>query len=408
MFFFILFAIDSPGQTLLNTGASIDDLASLNATTASPDPLSASYRNPAGLSLNHAIIGVSLSFQSSWLKINNNSSNDTVLMEGVQFASPINVFGLKNRLFFGLTMVTPGLKIYRIRALPQQTPQMLFVREESKRLDLAASLGFKITDWLALGAGVTVEPEVNGDVTVDFTRQAKTSKTDVDVLLRPAVVLGLKVGQFKGLSLGIVYRQGNYTPLNIPVNVKVSDQIPEVRMIVKANDLFTPSMLDSALSYHYKTFDFYLDVGVLFFSSMKQPSPDVYLLDSKGNISSSTHNLSPGGRTVVVPAAAIKYRPDAWITLIGGYAFKPSVVKEQSDVTNLLDSPGHSIGLGMDMDFYKGFRIPIGVSVGVKTDIYMKQTDTKLVFVPDNPGYPHITYRAVDLIGGIGLWLRTQ
>lgn len=402
----VLFACPLYAQGFMMYGTTRMDAARAGTGTGWTDPLSAAYRNPAFLVTGNTKISLGGMLVIDSNKVNGTNHKDYSGIEEIAFASPLPIFGLKNRLFIGFALQTPGTKVYSINAMPVTQPQFMFLRPSVKRLNLAVSIAVRILDNLSIGAGFTVLPQVNGTVTVDFTTSGQASATQVDVKLRFAPVVGIAYQPTKFLSLGIAYRGGNKTPLSIPVTVRVSDQIPDIFARIDAQELYAPHVISAGAAFHFGRFRVAADLNYLLYSSLVQPSPDVYLMDSSGKVTKASVTPSPGPRNVFSPSASFTYSPADYISLTTGYSFMPSVLKEQTGQTNLLDCPKHTVSIGAGLDLYKLVHIPMGMDFSTTFTFYTGQTDEKSSFIPENPGYPSISYKAYSINAGLSLWVR--
>lgn len=409
---FIIFAVfighSVLAQGFMMYGTTREDAARAGTGTGWTDPLSAAYRNPAFLVTNHTEISLGGMMVVDSSKVNSNRRTAYSSIEELAFASPLPIFGLKNRLFIGLALQTPGTKVYSINAMPVTQPQFLFLRPSVRRLDLAVSMAVRILDNLSIGAGFTVLPQVDGKVTVDFTTSGQASATQVDVRLRFAPVVGIAYQPTKFLSLGLAYRGGNRTPLSIPVTVRVSDQIPDIFARIDAQELYAPHVISAGAAFHFGKVRLAADLNYLLYSSLAQPSPNVFLMDSSGKVTKASVTPSPMPRNVFNPSVAFTYMPTNYVSLTTGYSFMPSVLDEQTGRTNLLDCPKHTITIGAGLDLYKLAHLPMGVDFSTSFTVYAGQIDAKAKLMPQNPGYPSISYNGFSATVGLSLWVRFQ
>ncbi len=412
LLFFIAFAVMWTqvlyAQGFMMYGVTRRDAAGSGTGTGWTSPLSAAYRNPAFLMADRPVLSLGAFMVADHTNIDRNTHTGYSGIEELAFASPIPLFGLKNRLFLGLDLQTPGTKVYSINALPVTQPQYLFLRPSVRRLDLAVAMAVRILDNLSVGAGFTVQPQVDGTVTVDFTRSGKASATQVDVRLRFAPVVGIAYQPAKWLSLGVAYRGGNHTPLTIPVTVRVSDQIPDIYTRIDARELYSPHIISAGAAFRFNRFRLAADLNYLIYSNLVQPSPEVYLMNSSDKVTKASIPPSPGPRNVFNPSAAITYMPQKYLYLTGGYSFMPAVLKEQAGATNLLDCPKHTISLGMGLDLDKLVHVPMGMDLASTFTVYASQNDAKTRFMPDNPGYPSISYKGFSATVGLDIWVRIR
>ena len=335
-----------------------------SAGTAAADGVGAGYYNPAAITRSRALsvclgILVADDFLKSTGSQGSESGADIAASIHYQLgiAAPVPMGGvMKERIFVALAASFPQDEIYDVDLPDSRELSFPFWEARNRRLVLSASVAGRITDWLSASIGLTLLPDVAGDVQVNLldSNGRNAGRIQVDYDLAP--VAGLYVTPLPWLSLGVVYRGEHSTNINLPVAVEVLSGVPPVAATIVAPAYAQPHQV--AVGVATRAFDGLLiaaDLSWSNYSRFRYSSPSVTSFDTEGEV------LQTGEVPVVQmsdtfsPRLGVEWEALGWLALRGGYGFVPSPVPPQTQSTNLLDAHRHVLSLGLGFDIPKSW-----------------------------------------------------
>lgn len=404
-------------------GATSANIAMGGGATGLAGSYDACWYNPAGLGqLDGFDLGIGTLIYRPFLKATTHAQDGTgrlvpttsahadttrALMD-LGLASPIPL-GQKHKrlLFWGLHVAFPIGSIYAVRERPVQEAYFPFLEDRNRRLVLNAALALR-WKWAMLGAGLSMLPDVIGRVDVDFTQGSQANQALVDVNMSLAPTVGAMVEPLPGLTIGFTWRGANRTYIEIPVTAVLSDKIAAVRVKVLAHDYSTPHQLALGAAYRTDRFTVAGDVTYSLYRDFQQSAPRVILYSSgtDGRIVKETR--PPDARFADTFAVRVggEYRPLRALAIRAGFGWVQSPVPAQTGITNLLDGDRFTGSLGLGFDAAGVGGPPIGVDVHVAYAGMVGHRDAKMLFEPDNPGYPYVGSEGGVLNAGMTLKVR--
>lgn len=377
--------------------------------TGAASSYEAAYYNPAGLArLSSPELGIGVLLWRPVLSINGQDSdaNVTRALIDAGFATPIPLGrGLGNLLFLGVNLAFPGSTLYAIREAPRAEPRFPFLEDRNRRLVLNLAMAVRISRMLSLGAGLSLLPDVLGDVKVDLTQAGTENATSVDVKMHLSPNVGVLVEPVEGLALGLAWRGANRTWLSIPVSVKV-DQAGSIDLEVLAYDYSTPHQVALGAAWRRPRFEVAADVTYSFYRYFRQSSPTVNLLKADGSVDQTSPVPDPGFHDTWAVRLGGEYRVlEPWTVRVG-FGFVQSPVPAQTGETNLLDGDRFTLSLGSGFDLSGIDGPPIQVDGHFAWSGIVSNEDAKSDVLVGNPGYPTIEGSGSVFSGGVSVKVR--
>ena len=401
LFSFITGASANPEETF-GVGARATGVG--GALTSVAMSYDATFYNPAALSrVPSPEAGFGFFLYRPFFEINKSPSdaNKTQFLLNMGFASNFPLpFKKKDLLFIGFNVSLPPDRLYSIQALPSHEPHFVFFETRNKRLAVDFALALKVHRTFSIGAGFSVLPNIYGDVKVDLTKGDTESIVSVDVKPQLSANAGIILNPFKGLSLALSWRGANKTAINIPVSVFVQ-QLPPIDLQIEAWEYSTPHTVTFGAGYDFGRFLVALDFSYYFFRDFYASVPTITLYGGQGtrNVFYSKVSGFHNSIAVRIGGEAKVTRP---LTLRSGFSFVQSPVPAQEELSNILDCNRLAWSIGAGLDFP---NVPeLSMDLAFSYMYLIKNHDEKMVFAPQNRGYPNISYGG-HLVG-FGMTLR--
>ncbi len=382
-----------------------------SASAALVDEPAAAYLNPAGLvvprqpsvTLGYDALVYDLEIDGARADLSSVSS----LVFGTTFPIPLErVIGV--RAAFGISIQMSG-DVLLEQAVPFPTvPHFILHQNTARLLHLLPALAFEPWPGVEVGAGFLLFDNTvgalelglgaRGDATFDVDQELKT-------ILSPLVGIQLDGHAFAaaldGWRAGLVFRDSFDVPYRIPVNAFLGG-LPLV-VDFSATALYTPQQVEAGLAWSPST-DLTFAGEVLWNRWSQFPDPALAIdLDLTIPVLPIVFTDSllrdPGFRDTWSGRLGV----EAWIersetldvALRAGYAFEPTPVPEQTDVTNLLDSDRHLVSAGVGLRchelFGEALPHPLRVDGYFQAQLLPSRTHAKSADVPaDDAGYPEV------------------
>lgn len=373
------------------------------AGTASATDVDATYYNPAAaVRADGFVAKVGFLVADDFFEVNGADADlDTIALVEAGFAAALPLPGvMKDRLYLALAVALPHDGLYAVAMPDDETITLPLWDSRNRRIVLEAALAGRVTDWLALGIGASLLPDVYGRVQADLLSGGGTNDARVDVHYDFNVTAGLLVTPVPWLSFGVSYRGAHYTTVDIPVDVDVSDELPPVRVNVNGPDHAVPH--EVALGFEAQVpgeVTVSADVTWYDYSAFRYSSPTVTVLDSDDGIVTETKPATAKLRDVFAVRLGAEWRALPWLLVRGGYGYVPSPFGRQEGTTNLLDADRNVVSLGLGFDLpgnwlWEGIG-RVAIDLHGQVSILRERAFAKSTLLPDNPGYP-----SVSLSGG--------
>ena len=388
------------------------------ALTAAVRDYTAAYYNPAALATTDGEMNFGLGFQASFPQLDvdralpfcGDGADACTQRYGVGGYSPfgnidprafsgftlgaLTPFGglLDNRVAFGICVYLPANNLIRAEGLDPQKPQFYAYQSLPDKFNILAALAYRPVDWVSLGVGVQVLANLDGSVNLDLdVLNHRYDRTDLVVKVRPKANLtaGLLFEPVAGLRIGAAYRGDLDLYYDLPVVADLGTLL-ELEIAAAETVLYTPHQISAGVSYELAEPHLVFAVDVLYamWSLAPDPSPQVTLnlggelLEGFGL--ADTLDVNMAGRKIdlafvdtLSPRVGVEYAPAYWVTLRGGYFFRPTPAPKQTGATNYLDNDAHGVSLGVAFTFKDPFEVhpnPTVLDVGNQLTLLNRRT----------------------------------
>jgi len=441
----VAFTFAGPGgaaaNPLDNFGFGSRAVAMGGAVAALADDFSSAYYNPAGLTATDELtVSLGYFFADPHLTLNGMDINEDQtrgLLFG--FASPMELFGVK--IVSGLSAHLPDKRLGRSLALPWAQPRFIMYSERSQRIAMLFPWAFELAEWLSVGAALQMLVDTGGGP--DFilyqsgipAYEGLRSEGSISTIQKPVFFpnAGLRLGPFKGLSLGLAYKGKSETEYVIPLTVRISPleikapffgaitimELEEslVSMYQWMFVFFAPHQVTLGLAYEFgDKLKLAFDVTWQDWSDFKNPAPEGATAIEGGlrDLIGQTPNFRipvPNYHDEWVPAVGLEFlalqseKLDLFVR--AGYVFRASPVPDQGMYTGYLDSDTHipSIGVGFVLrDITRVLDKPIGIDIHYQQVVLSKRYSVRL----DPASDPYGDLEAEGAIYNIGCTLTVR
>lgn len=378
------------------------------AVTASADDATAAYYNPAGLGFAGVSGRTSLSLGYGggvpFVDVARQRTNPEALerhptrephYEGWVTLGSVFPLGskLKNLASIGLLISMPQDKLVTVESLDPRDPQWLRYQSHTDRLSLALSLGVRLGDYVAVGAGVNVMAGVVGRIVFEiepFTRQVERRDLSIELQLRGAPIAGVVITPGPRLKLGVSYRGALGLDIEMPTTLGMGE-LGTLFLDVGGLVHYTPHELSFGAQY---VVDDRLSLSADLLWSMWRFAPypaTSVAVDYGGEVPESvgldealtfrTRDPATGFQDTLTPSISAQYvLPDDMTRLRVGYAYRPTYVPNQRQASNYLDATAHVVGLGLTLaiiDPSEFFSRPIMVDLAAQAHVMQRRVVTK-------------------------------
>lgn len=386
------------------------------AATAAATDLDAAFYNPAAVIRTRDVaVGLGLLVADDFLASSGDEPNlrTHVLFEG-GLAAPLPLGEtLRERVFVSLAVAVPHTGFYDVDQPDDESVTFPFWDSRNRRVVFTGALAVRVFDWLGLGIGTTLLPDVRGTVQVDLSGSADRNASRVEVDYDFAPTAGLLVEPLPWLAIGVTYRGAHSTQIDLPVDVSITENLTvaarvtapayalphEVAVGVQVRPLDVLTLTADATWYDY--------------SSFRYASPDVTVYDANGdptNEGDEGKAARVAFEDVVAVRAGAEWAVLPWLLLRAGYGFQPSPVPAQSGRTNLLDGDRHVVALGAGIDLPAAWLwedvTRLAVDLHLQVTALGRREFEKDALDPENPGYPSISVSGGTFSAGasVRLW----
>jgi hypothetical protein len=332
-----------------------EGIAAINARAARAEDGTATFYNPGGLGFGRGTglsvaptVGVSaLSAQGRALPL------EDPFGVALSFATTIPLSGpLHDRIRVGFGGYFLPTGVLHLLARPIDAPVFPYYDNRTQRLVLIPALAVRLTERLAVGAGVNVLGGVTGPASVrPGASGAPESRLDLAASATAALHLGLRFDPTERVRLALAFRQRFAVPALITTTAEVAGVPLEVT--VKADGaLADPMTLVLASSFDLGRATIEIDAMYAMWSAAG--SPHVFVRAELPGLNLASDLPEGTARDVVSLRAAAAYRfqpsPRAELSLQGGAGFEPTMLKSsQQGRENLLDGHKALLGLGVSL-----------------------------------------------------------
>jgi len=381
------------------------------AVTADATPVSAVYSNPALIG-NDGNLSFMLDGWGTSPKLNINGKRTQSGSQGgitAGMASPLNLgWILEDRIRFGLIAHFPTGSLLDSYGSLINEPRFAMWDGTGHGIAVNTGFAFKIFDFLNLGFALSILPNANGKVKIDFASEKRNNITDVEVPYVLGYIGGLSL-KLPYVSIGVRYHSKQKSRVDTPVNASVAENAMPISARVTVPLIYHPQLLSGGFAFGpFFGLSPRVELWWLDYSSFEYPSPDVKLFNTKGRVIDRSHVEAKGFKDILSPRLGIEWKIASFLRLRGGYAYTPTPIPPQTGVTNAMDGDRHDISLGFGFLLekpWKGFDGGIGIDLNFQYTAYEERGYEKEVFDIDNPGFPTVRSSGHIYSGGAGLKL---
>ena len=358
-------APDSAASPLDVFGVGSRHAAQAGAGVAAVDDAAAPLVNPAGLARAGKRFTVGALGAFANLSINERRTGLTEPVGGLlALTAPAPLGGpLAGRVHVGLAMfVLPG-SLARIVAHFPDEPFYPYYQGRTERMVILPAIAARVRDDLAIGVGANFLAGLGGGLSAsEGATRAIEARVDEQVPSVARLIAGVTWSPRADLRLGLAVRQRFEVPFATVARTEVAGE--PIDLDLAASGQFSPAQATLGLTWSGAGAHASLDVTYARWSTY--PGPFVAVksaLPLVGPLAAALPSV-PWHDTLAVRAGGELER--GAIVLRGGYGFETSPVPDQQPgVTNLLDGPKHTIGLGL------GWRWPGALGgKGVRLDVH--------------------------------------
>jgi len=338
-----------------------------NAMVASTDVLTAPVYNPAGGVLGDGSYVLGAGYTYNGLRIDvNDQDPGTLNPHGFYFAGMIPFDLGRAHFAFGMNIYMPDQFILRAHSVPPTTPRLVMWDNRPHRVVADVTMSARITEWLSIGAGVSLLGGIKGreivftlDADPAATRADATIVVDFPILITP--LIGVIVQPIPELRLGARFRDEE--GLDVVVNVLADISVPgtavdgNVLLNIVGPSGYTPRELTFGGSYDLGNLTLSAEVGWLQWSRVTQVAAGIAVEADLGvDVPTGTFvEPPPNFRNTWVPRVGAEYGFDIdahrRLTARAGYYYSPTPVPAQTGETNFADGNRHVVSVGGTYDF---------------------------------------------------------
>jgi long-chain fatty acid transport protein len=354
----------------------------------------AAYYNPAALTSEKKVnLGLGISLTAPLLFVDRSmpdSEHPTVLPEGhggLNFGWKYPVGGiLQEKVALGVSLHLPFGRLLRVQGFDPTSPQFYLYQNLHDKLLLVAAAAYEPVPWLSVGVGVQVLANLSGsaDLRLDIIDSTfESAEAEVDVLPSAGPILALHSRILPWLQLGFTYRGTTSLLFELPVGVHVSDALA-LDIAVTQTVLWSPEQFVFGAFLEVEDWDLGIGVDLTFSRWSQAPDPSTRLaIDFQGKLVEdtglgealdvSTDDLPVDLQFVdtLTPRLGMEWKPLDFLTVRGGYFFRPTPAPRASGTAMYLDNHAHVFSLGL------GFIIPDQLQIGagpVELDLALQTT----------------------------------
>ena len=401
-------------------GLDAPNVARAMAVTAAAPPVSAASVNPAlliNMSPDSIEMMANLVVSDDSLKINRADAGlDTYVGYQLELAAALPLGEWRDRLFVGATAHLPHAGLYQTHTPTIEEPIVYRDGTDARHFSVDAGLAVRIWHRIALGAGFHLTPTTEGNAHISFANHKESSSTNIKVKSRFAPIVGIYAEPIDHLHLGVVYRAATRFSMDIIADIFINDAIGYIHTQLKSYAFIEPHSLSFGARYDFSElapdplarFAVNLDVEWMHYDSPIATTSQVWLYDDGGEIINDPDEQYDSFEEAFSVRTALDWMPLDELTVSVGYGFWKTPIPVQRRSFNVLDASFHEIAFGasywLPPNTLNSFDL--GFSMAMKADVFQKREMEKYEYLPDNPGFPHITFEGNAYTCHFGVMMR--
>ncbi len=360
--------------------------AQASAGSAAIDDFAAVYYNPAGLGagtgkqLSIGVLGAVSNLKVEKRRLPLTDPNGLVI--GITAPAPLGG-PLADRIRIGMGMyLLPGT-VLRITARFPDEPFYPWYDNRLQRIVVMPGAGVKVIDGLWVGMALNFLAGLDGALIAGegSTRELE-ARVDEKVPSVARIIAGALYQIIPSVRVGLTYRQRFELPFATRADTEVAGE--PIDLDLRAAGQYTPNQITLGGALLDPRGHVALD---LTWSNWSEYGGPFVVVESElplvGPLAGSLP-VVPYRDTIAVRLGG-EIAPSELVTLRGGYGFETSPIPaEQTGVTNLLDGPKHTIGLGLGLGWKRANGKRVRLDVHVQAQLVGARTTRKAVFDPDS------------------------
>jgi hypothetical protein len=325
--------------------------ARAGAGTAVADDFAALHYNPAGLALGHGArltLGGQGAVSNLSIDDRRQSFADAAgVVAGVTLPAPLGG-PLADRAYLGLGLYLLPRTIAQIRARSPDEPFYPWYDNRLQRVVVLSGLGVRITDDVTIGVAVNFLAGMTGGIQArEGATRALEARVDEKVPAVARINAGATWQVLPVLRLGLSFRERFEVPFATAAEVEVAGE--PIDLDLSASGQFTPTQVSAGVAWEPGPAMATVDVTWANWSAY--PGPFVTVRSALPLVGPLAAELPvvPYKDTVSVRVAG---ETTGRFVARAGYGFETSPIPgQQTGVTNLLDGPKHTVGVGAGVRF---------------------------------------------------------
>lgn len=315
---------------------------------------------------------------------------DTVLGH-IGVSSPVGgIFG--GRLGLGIHLHIPMSGPTRIAARDHRTPQVAIFDSIENRLAVVMGAGYRITDWLSLGASFQLLAGLQGraDFSLSILDRRFTRRSlhiDLPSAISPIASVLLTPTDTTKISLG--WRSAASVHFKLPVQVDV-ERVGLLHFEVEGIGLFTPHQVFVSASQVVGKWTLIAAATWAQWSALPPMAPRIDLEIDDAIITSADGNeqlivvrnrpVAMAAKDIVVPRIAAEFAASDWISTRLGFRYRPTPLPKADGTANYLDAPAWTVAGGVSFvlrDDKLPDRAPLTIDAALGWTGLQRRTVTK-------------------------------
>lgn len=345
-------------------------MAHAGAMLTVEDPLAAAINNPSMLAMSDGKLelGAGYSYAQPVIKLNGERS-DILAPRGIHAGLALP-FSHKNWNFgIGLAAHIPDRFLLRVHTLPATQPRAIMWDSPPHRLVANVGFGVGFKKLISLGVSASIFGRFEGeylDIEIDAsagrTRATANFNFDFPILITPVAALTVTPRDWIRISARYTGQVDYHFNLPIVANVTIPGTSVNgpLGLLFSGTSTYVPREAVIGAGFDIKKLTLGAELSFQNWKALANAAAGIITDFDEDELgievpATSFIQVAPDYRNTFSPRALASYdfEVDIYtITLRGGYAFVPTPVPSQRELTNFADSNRHIVGLGGTLAFH--------------------------------------------------------